>query len=239
MSMPCRKWIILMILLILCIGNIYAQKHKMKPFFRGRYKAIKVPRSKARIVCPIFEESKYPYQGIGIKLGDPFAATYKFYATKKFAMAFDFGSAASGLYSKYHSSNFEQLTQPDTLAPRQSVNYLGHTVKSEWVFEAKLLYHHNAVKLLKGLQWYGGAGIQWRKLDLDYEYVVEINIDENAIALLNVKRVALGATAVLGVEYAYFELPISAFMELATFVDMVEDPGWARFQGGVGIRYVF
>ncbi len=44
----------------------------------GKYSVPKVSHNKARIVCPIFEESQYPYQGIGFKVGDPFALTYNF-----------------------------------------------------------------------------------------------------------------------------------------------------------------
>ena len=43
----------------------------------------------------------------------------------------------------------------------------------------------------------------------------------------------------MGIEYAYFNIPISAFMELEYFTDIQADPGWSRFEGGVGLRYVF
>jgi len=44
---------------------------------------------------------------------------------------------------------------------------------------------------------------------------------------------------VLGFEYSYFSLPISAFIEIEWFTDVLLDPGYQRFQGGVGLRYVF
>ena len=93
-------------LIILSVaGSSYAQRHVVKKNF----KPIKISKGKARVVCPIFEESQYPYQGIGVKLGDPFALTYKFYAHKNFAVAIDAGKAASGLYNSYHTDNFEQF----------------------------------------------------------------------------------------------------------------------------------
>lgn len=239
MSSATFRYISIALLCMVLAGQGFAQKHKMRPFYKGRYKSIHVSKSKARVVCPIFEESKYPYQGIGVKLGDPFAITYKFYASKDFAFALDFGSAASGLYNKYHRENFPLYIQPDTLTANQSISYLGHTVKSEWVGEAKILYHHDASKLLKGLQWYIGAGWQWRKLAIDYEYFLEISLSENEIGKFNVDRFTMGPTGALGMEYSYFELPISAFMEIEAFSDIKEDPGWIRFQGGVGLRYVF
>jgi hypothetical protein len=45
--------------------------------------------------------------------------------------------------------------------------------------------------------------------------------------------------AVVGFEYSYFTLPISAFIEIEGFSDALLDPGYKRFQGGVGLRYIF
>ena len=43
------------------------QKHRPAKFRTNK---------KAAVICPTFVASEYPYQGIGIKLGDPFAITY-------------------------------------------------------------------------------------------------------------------------------------------------------------------
>jgi hypothetical protein len=82
---------LLAIILVLVVVDLYAQRTK-SPLTRSRHNhnAPRVRGIKAKIICPIFENSKYPYQGIGIKLGDPFALTYKFYATEKFAVTIDF-----------------------------------------------------------------------------------------------------------------------------------------------------
>ena len=86
--------------LLLGAGNALAQVSKSHK--SAGFRVPKVNANKARIICPIFEESRYPYQGIGFKLGDPFALTYKFYANKHFSFAADAGKAASGLYSRYY-----------------------------------------------------------------------------------------------------------------------------------------
>src|SRR5690606_3031663 len=67
---------------------------------------IRISRSKAKVVCPVFEDTGFPYHGLGIKVGDPFALTYKYYANKHFAVAVDGGRAASGLYSRYYNDLF-------------------------------------------------------------------------------------------------------------------------------------
>ncbi len=225
----------------------YGQKRKRPTAtssHRGRFKQIHISRAKARVVCPIFEESQYPYMGIGVKLGDPFAITYKFYASKSFSIAIDGGKAASGLYSKFHRDNADDLTEPDTLNTNpngfeQNVSYSSHTVKSEWVVEGKLLYQRDASKLLKGLQWYVGAGWQWRNPHIQYEFQIQEDVFDNAFDTRNESYITMGPTVVLGIEYSYFTMPISAFMEVEWYTDVLKYPGWSRFQGGVGLRYIF
>ncbi|MTI41610.1 hypothetical protein [Fulvivirga lutimaris] len=244
MSKTFRYIFILSLCLLMTEVDLFGQsRNKRRPTstsaYRGRYKNIKVSRAKAKVVCPIFEDSQYPYQGIGIKVGDPFAITYKFYAAKNFAIAIDGGKAASGLYSGYHRENFQDLIEPDTLGFDQGVGYLGHIVKKEWVLEGKALYQRDASKVLKGLQWYVGAGWQWRNTDIQYEYLLEISFDENEINILDESYLTMGPVAVLGIEYSYFTIPVSAFMEIEWYTDVVQDPGWQRFQGGVGLRLIF
>jgi len=203
-----------------------------------------VPRvggNKARIICPIFVQSQYPYQGIGIKLGDPFAIAYKFYANKHFSFAVDAGTAASGLYNKYYRGAFPGYL-PDTLSSDQSITYLAHKATSDWFLETKFLYQWDAEKISKGLQLYAGAGWQWRNTVLEYDYNfndVSNNQDDGKFGKFTETRFTYGPVLLVGFEYSYFSLPISAFIEVEIFTDALIDPGYQRFQGGVGLRYVF
>lgn len=232
---------IICVLAVFCLPEeLFAQKKRSSTSaYRGRYRQIKIPKGKKSVVCPIFEDSEYPYQGIGFKLGDPFALTYKLYPNKHFAFALDVGSAASGLYSEYYRNNFTNYAVTDTLGSGQSTSYLGHDVKTEWIAEAKLLYQNDASALLEGLQWYIGGGWQVRQLDIDYEYLTELSFSENEIGLFSDEVTTMGPVAAFGFEYAYFSLPVSAFIEVESYFDVKEDPGWIRMQGGVGLRYVF
>ena len=231
MSRSIQIYILSLLLMAFAVTESDAQKR--------RYKSLKMSKQKASIVCPIFHVSEYPYQGIGFKLGDPFAITYKFYASKNFSVAVDFGSAASGLYSDHHRQNFGEVINPDTLNMDQSISYVSHTVNTEWVLEGKALFQSDAASVLEGLQWYVGAGWQWRQLDIDYEYLLELGFSDNELGVTNVTNTTMGPVGVIGIEYAYFELPISAFLEVEGYYDLVENPGWLRLQGGVGLRYVF
>lgn len=192
---------------------------------------IRMSRSKARVVCPIFEDTGFPYHGIGIKVGDPFALTYKFYANKHFAVAADFGRSASGLYSKYYSELFHEF-QP------ASADYYSHKVKADWVGEVKFLYQVAIEDVSPGLQLYAGLGWEVRSLKIQYDYFAEEDGLPKNFQTVN-DRLTQGAQGVFGIEYSYFKLPISAFMELEYYYDVVKDPGWTKIQGGVGLRYVF
>jgi hypothetical protein len=211
----------------------------------------RVSRSKAIIMCPIFEESKYPYQGIGIKVGDPLALTYKFYPSKHWAFAVDGGKAASGLYNKYYRGLFENLKKEaiadvlkkdlliDTVGNDQIARYVTHTIPGDWFLEAKFLYQWEAEKISKGLQLYVGAGWQWRNTSINFEYIYENGRNESKNARISENRFTYGPVVLLGFEYSYFTLPVSAFIEVEMFTDAFVDPGYQRFQGGVGLRYIF
>ncbi len=225
--------------LLLGASSAFAQVRK-SPKSSG-YRVPTVTGNKARIVCPIFIQSRYPYQGLGFKLGDPFALTYKFYANNHFAFAADFGKAASGLYNSYYRNAFKSYL-PDTLNKYQSISYLAHKVLSDLFLETKFLYQWDANKISKGLQLYTGLGWQWRNSVIQYDYNfddVSKNVDDGKFGKFTETRFTYGPVVVLGFEYSYFSLPLSAFIEVELFTDALIDPGYHRFQGGVGLRYIF
>jgi hypothetical protein len=94
------------LLVFVLLGTTVCFSQMKKSVKSTGYRVHQVSRSKAKIMCPIFENSQYPYQGIGVKLGDPFALTYKYYPSKHWAFALDGGKAASGLYNKYYRGLF-------------------------------------------------------------------------------------------------------------------------------------
>lgn len=202
------------------------------------YRAPSISKSKSRVICPIFTQSQYPYQGLGIKLGDPVALSYKYYANKKWSFGADLGKVASGLYSKYYRKAFATYL-PDTLTSEESIKYLSHRALTDWYAEAKFLYQWNAEKISPGLQLYAGLGWQWRSTRLEYDYIYEDGLFENQLGKFQRSRFTYGPTAIVGFEYSYFSLPLSAFIEIEWFTDALLDPGYNRFQGGVGLRYVF
>lgn len=238
-----RLTLSLLVCLIFCSG-VEAQQAvyngRLKKSAKNRsLRAPSVSKGKARVICPIFHHSEYPYQGIGFKIGDPVAVAYKYYPNKNWSFAADFGKAASGLYSKYYRKAFSEEYVPDTLSGEQEIRYLSHLAKTDWFIETKFLYQWNAEKISPGLQLYAGLGWQWRSTRLEYDYIYEDGLFDNRLGKFQESRFTYGPVGVVGFEYSYFSLPISAFIEIEMFTDALLDPGYKRFQGGVGLRYVF
>ncbi len=202
-------------------------------------KGSKAKGSKAKISCPVFASNTYPYQGFGFKLGDPFALTYKLYISKHFGLAADLGKASSGLYSRYNHEKFADYVMPDTLSGGATLNYLTSKVKSDWIGEVKFLYAFNIKPVLQGLQIYVGLGVQAKNSSVQYSYLYSRGLSENEFGRFDRDRFTMGQTTIAGIEYSYFQIPISAFIEMEFYTDFMHDPGWQRFQGGIGMRYVF
>jgi hypothetical protein len=239
------KALILSLLCLLSAGNLLAQGfnktfHTKSSYTRGRYnnRAPRVGHQKAKIICPIFVNSKYPYQGLGLKLGDPFAFTYKFYPRKHIAFVADVGKPSSGLYSKYFREEFSRSAE-ELIPNRPGIEYSSHKVKADFLVEARALYQLDLTVLSKGLQVYTGIGWEYRITKLDYDYFFETGPNENEFARFSRQRSTQGVQGTLGIEYAYFQIPISAFMEIEYCMDIVADPGQSFLQGGIGLRYVF
>jgi hypothetical protein len=86
---------------------------------------------------------------------------------------------------------------------------------------------------------YTGLGWEFRKTDIVYDYLFQTGVNENENGRVSNNRFTQGVQVVAGIEYAYFQLPISAFIEMEYFIDLVQQPGWTQIQGGIGLRYVF
>ena len=91
------RFLVIVVLLIFLAGQTEAQRNSRVTHSRLGYTQPKVRGNKARIICPVFHSGRYPYHGIGVKVGDPFALTYKIYPNERFSVALDVGKAASGL----------------------------------------------------------------------------------------------------------------------------------------------
>jgi hypothetical protein len=200
------------------------QKHQPAKFKNNK---------KMAVICPIFIPSEYPYQGIGFKAGDPFALTYKLYLTEWFAFSIDGGLGSYGLYKDRYAALFNTLPESDTL------EYFNHQVEKDTYIAVKVSYYNEGPSFLKGLDYYFSLGWQFRYVDIIYGYNQEISQSADIFGSFVKQLDYSGPEVGIGVEYSYFNIPVSAFMEINWMYDVVHQPGYLKFQGGVGMRYVF
>lgn len=232
-----EKVLFTVILVAVAVGVLEAQQttykgKKLPP--RRSYNDPSLSRAKTGSPLPIFDEAGYPYQGIGIKAGDPIAITFKFYMSERIALVADFGRSTSSLYKSYYTDLFDTYF-PD---PSDTLSYDSHKLKTDWAGELKFVYHFDATKFSKGLRFYTGLGWQIRDTKLEYQYSTKDPAVPQTI-LSPRRHQTQGIVAVLGTEYSNFTIPIALFVEASVFRDLDKDPGWTRAQGGVGIRYIF
>lgn len=225
------KRLILLIIPFFLILLTSAESFSQQNPYKRRHSA-KMPRNrKMKIICPVFIPNEYPYQGIGIKVGDPFAFTYKLYLSEYFGMEVDIGNGASFLYKKFFKSNFVNFDGLDTL------NYLGHSVKNDFVGQFRFMIH-TPIETIKGLDLYLGGGYQFKNTEVLYRY----NDPANGFAMEQEARRSqffYGPDAFLGAEYANFDIPVSLFVEANMFFIIEANGLGPRFQAVAGIRYIF
>ncbi|HET9486528.1 MAG TPA: hypothetical protein VFO54_03800, partial [Chryseosolibacter sp.] len=157
-------------IILVASESVWAQRSTNVTRSRIHFSSPRVRGNKAKIICPTFDNSKYPFHAFGFKLGDPFALTYKFYPNKRFSFAVDVGKAASGLYNRYFREKFNFYARTDTMTNESVLVYVTHRVRSDLIGELKILYHIDGKKISDGLQAYVGAGWEWKRTRLRYEH---------------------------------------------------------------------
>ena len=161
-----------------------------------RHKPAKFKNNKqAAVICPTFVASEYPYQGIGIKVGDPFALTYKLYATEWLAFSIDGGIAAAGLYKKRYTELFYTLPEADTLT------YVNQDVEQDTHISAKVSIYNPGPDFLKGLDYYISLGWQFRYLRVLYGYNETISVSEEKFGTMTKTLDYSGPEVGIGIEY--------------------------------------
>ena len=131
-------------------------------------------------------------------------------AEKHFASAqqeIDGGIAAYGLYKDRYRQLYETSPAADTLT------YLNHQVQKDIVFSGKVSFYQEGPEFLKGLDIYAGFGWQMRFAEVLYGFNEDLGLGIVEFGTSTVQYDYMGPEFHLGLEYAYFDLPISAFLE--------------------------
>lgn len=231
------------ILLLLALSGVFFSAFSQKRYNKSLNQTYKTQRHKpakfktnkqAAVICPTFIPSEYPYQGIGIKVGDPFALTYKLYITETIAVSIDGGIAASGLYKERYTDLFYTLPEADTLT------YINHEVLQDTHLSTKVSFYNFGPKIFEKLDYYVSLGWQFRYLQVLYGFNETVSVTQEKYGSFTRTLDYSGPEVGLGIEFSYFTLPLSAFMEVTGMYDMTNpEPALFKFQGGIGLRYIF
>ena len=182
--------------------------------------------------CLSFFAKAQTYQrydaGIGLRIGDPFGLTYKYYMPRATAFEINFGSTSSGFYSDYYQAIFDDISQ------FEEFQYAGHQVNYALDLQGRLLFHNDFPEDIDGLEWYYGFGAQMRLSGIKYRYITSEGTTSE-----NYTDIGLGPDGIIGAEYIIPDVPLTAFIDVNLFVELINNPFRFQFQGGIGIRYDF
>ena len=169
-------------------------------------------------------------QGLGVRIGDPLALTYKMYLPSQTAVEFTVGSTSRNRHQAYYRDKFDRINDFD------GFRYSNHNVNYTFVLQGRYLVHYAFPANVEGrLDWYWGLGGQMRISSLDYSFFDE----SETLRTESRNNFDLGPEGILGVEYELQDYPIVGFSEVSLLAEIVDQPLRLRIFGAVGIRYAF
>lgn len=182
--------------------------------------------------------------GVGLRFGDPTGITLKKYMGKN-ALEFNLGRSY-GWYGRgrYYTNHFNTWYSNKKYA-YADYQYLGYNTPLPLTLQGHYLWHNNFNKIgngkLNGLTWYFGTGAQFRYRTFYYEYRYKVSGDPNwyYVDRERVSDIDLGIDGVIGFEYTFKQVPLSVFLDMNLFMELVNEPFWFDVQGGTGLRYNF
>ena len=184
-------------------------------------------------LCPLFGLAQE--RGAGVRLGEPFALTYKDFIEDYLSYEVMLGGGGVNS-SDYYRKDFE--SNP----PASNAFYLGHSASRGVSINFRMALHEDITDLFEITQGYllgyAGAGVQIRTTNVDYSYVLNSSSPNQPVLLEERTNFDLGPEAFAGAEYYFDETPISVFVEAGLFLELIDRIN-IKGQGGIGIRYLF
>lgn len=175
-------------------------------------------------------------RGVGIRLGEPISLTYKDFIEDYLSYEIMIGSAGVN-GSDYYRKDFENNP------PSSNAFYQGHSAKKGVSINFRMALNEDITDLFEITQGYllgyGGVGVQIRTTNVDYTYFQNTPGNPNQ-SLMREERsnFDLGPEAFAGAEYYFDETPISVFLEVGMFLELIDRIN-VKGQGGIGVRYLF
>ncbi|MGY6560969.1 MAG: hypothetical protein ACXITV_02570 [Luteibaculaceae bacterium] len=182
-------------------------------------------------------------QAIGLRLGDPSGITYKNYFSNDRALEINVGRGHVFPGRRFYNNRFNSW---NGINPNHvNVSFVGY--QSVLPLAIQVNYHiHNPINRIgeldtRGLSWYYGFGAQLRVNT--YRFIYRYQPEPGSPFFVNtsgtVTEFDLGASGILGLEYKLANAPISFFLDLNLFLEIVDDPFRLWLQNGIGARYHF
>lgn len=173
--------------------------------------------------------------GAGIRLGEPLSLTYKDFIEDYLSYEVMIGGAGvngSDYYRKAFESN----------PPSSNAFYQGHSAGRGVSINFRMALHEDITdvfEITEGyLLGYGGAGVQFRTTNLDYTYLQSSPGSPETFLREERTNIDIGPEVFAGAEYYFDETPISVFVEIGVFLELIDRIN-LKGQGGIGVRYLF
>ena len=174
-------------------------------------------------------------RGAGIRLGEPISLTYKDFLEDYLSYEVMLGGGGVN-GSDYYRKDFEGNP------PASNAFYIGHSASRGVSINFRLALHEDITDVFEITQGYllgyAGAGVQVRTSNVDYSYVLNSSNPNQPVLTEERTNFDLGPEAFAGAEYYFDETPISIFVEIGMFVELIDRIN-IKGQGGIGVRYLF
>jgi hypothetical protein len=171
------------------------------------------------------------HHGLGFKIGEPMALTYKNYLPNNKALEFVLGTSPKTWDKIYYGNSFENKFKDYDHYRLRVSNIIYTQVRY-------VIHHHINTEGIDGkLDWYWGVGVAYKKAKTKYDYTITGNSPKE-IYVLERTDVDFGPEVIGGLEYTMQNAPISIFTEFSTMLELA-DRFTARVVGGLGARVNF
>lgn len=187
------------------------------------------------------QEAKHPV-GVGIRVGDFNGISAQYFLTES-RMSFGLDIGRSYFFGDDYEKRFEQYAE-DNYIDYSTYDRKGTNEGQSYGFKFNVC-KYGIIGNTPHFYWYGGAGFQMRKFQLDHEYLVEktaansLLIKQTAESLIGAKHSSYGIDFILGSEYVFQEFPMTVFVDISIFVEAQELPSQLMGQMGLGARVHF
>lgn len=185
----------------------------------------------------IFARKKKFNFGIGLRAGDPSGLSFKYFYSDDVNYEINLGRTGL-LATNYYYDSFRRLDRFKDC----ECDYISHKVADSYSIQGHYLFMVPFPDVEK-LFWYYGAGGQFRYITVEYDYKEKFYKENNTFQWekqsYTLYTYDFGIDGVAGMEYSLQGIPVTIFVDIDLFLELVDNPFIMRGQVGIGGRYNF